>query len=101
LPLPFVSTGESSALTPASDESSCVKLRVEVGMATSCSEETCRAVVAVSVASNVVSPDVIVITSPDNSPISSLSSSVRGTLASTSMFCRNSFLKPVNSTVTS
>ena len=31
LPLPFVSTGERSELTPASAESNCVKLRVEVG----------------------------------------------------------------------
>ena len=33
LPVPLVSTGGKSALTPASDDSRCVKLPVEVGTA--------------------------------------------------------------------
>jgi hypothetical protein len=43
--LPLVSTGESSVLTPASVDNNCVKLRVEVGTSTSCSDDNCRATV--------------------------------------------------------
>ena len=35
LPVPLVSTGGRSALTPASEDSRCVKLPVDVGMASS------------------------------------------------------------------
>jgi len=40
LPLLLVSTGDSSVLTPASVESSCVKLRVDVGTVTRSSAES-------------------------------------------------------------
>src|ERR671916_1169522 len=48
LPLPLVKTGGNSELTPASAESRCVKLRVEVGTCTISSADNWRNVVDVS-----------------------------------------------------
>ena len=101
LPLLLVATGESSVLTPASVLRSCVKLRVEVGTATSCSAEICREMAAVSGVVSAVASSVTVTVSSAMSPTSSLSSSVRGTDASTSTFWLRSFLKPEASYVTS
>jgi hypothetical protein len=52
LPLPFVSTGGRSELTPASAERRCVKLRVEVGTLVSSSALSWRKVAAVSRCTN-------------------------------------------------
>ena len=49
LPLPFVKTGGRSELMPASAESKCVKLRVEVGTLVNSSALIWRNVAAVSV----------------------------------------------------
>ena len=47
LPVPLVSTGGRSALTPASDDSRCVKLPVDVGTASSSAPVRLRDVAAV------------------------------------------------------
>ena len=47
LPVPLMSTGGRSALTPASDDSRCVKLPVDVGMVSSSAPVRLRAVVDV------------------------------------------------------
>ena len=47
LPVPLISTGGRSALTPASADSRCVKLRVEVGTWVSSSAASRRKVAAV------------------------------------------------------
>ena len=97
LPLPFISTGGSSALTPASDESRCVKLRVVVGTEVSSSELRRRKVVAtVGVSSSTVVVTVIDSATP---PTSSVAFTLRGTPASTMTPCSTRFLKPSTSNV--
>ncbi len=98
LPLLLTATGGKSALTPASVESKCVKLRVEVGICTSCSAVTWRETVEVSGVTSSV-PSVIVTVSA-TSPGSSAASTVRGTAASTSTLSLTSVLKPARSKVT-
>src|SRR5688572_32880526 len=74
-PLPLVNTGDSSVLTPASVESSCVKLLVDVGTVTRSSEDNWRKVVELSTATS--DEPSVMFTMASTSPISSLSSTVR------------------------
>jgi len=91
LPVPLVKTGGRSELTPASADSRCVKLRVEVGTCTSSWPVNWRKVVAVvGRVSGAVS---VMLTSMLTSPTSSFASMVRGTEASTSASAM-AFLKP-------
>ena len=55
LPVPLMSTGGRSALTPASDDSRCVKLPVDVGMISSSAPVSCRDVVEVVIVSRAAS----------------------------------------------
>src|SRR5918998_6500616 len=101
LPLLLVETGARSLLTPASVFKSCVKLRVEVGTATSCSEEIWRESADVSGVVTASDSPVTVTTSAAMSPTSSRAASVRGTEASTATDWLTSRLKPAASYVTS
>ena len=96
-PVPFTSTGGSSALTPASDDNRCVKLRVVVGTSVSSSALSRRnAVDVVGVSSS--TPPVTVIDSLI-APISSVTLTLLGTPASTRMLGRTCFLKEASSNV--
>src|SRR5687768_9188963 len=91
-PLPLTPTGESSAETPASLESNPVKLRVEVGSLVTSSPVICRATVAESPCTSGWS--LVTSTNTSETPISSVTSTVLVTEASTGASFVIAFLNP-------
>ena len=98
LPVPFTSTGGSSALTPASDDKRCVKLRVVVGTIVNSSALSRRNAVAVVGVSSSTPPCTVI----DSliAPISSVTFRLRGTPASTRTLGRTWRLNAASSNVT-
>ncbi len=95
LPVPLTSTGGRSALTPASADSKCVKLRVEVGTSVSSSALIRRYTAAVLATTTGTSA--LTVTCSVMAPTSSVILSCRVTVASTSTSLLSSFLKPLSS----